>query len=145
MDQQDELYSISKVQVNVMPNLKYFSRFIQGVFVFKMNDFRLDDQNGNFYVSNLLDREEYHSVTLYASKSYRENNFRSDHALIQIQIVDTNDNLPLFTRPFYEYSIYANYKIGSFLFRKIEVFDRRPKLMLEMPRPASIQTFFINC
>lgn len=121
-----------------MPNLKYFPRFIQDVFVFKvyenspintligtltsvtssesqvayklvsgalnendMNDFRLDDQNGNLYVSNLLDREKYDSITLYASASYRDKNFRSDHALIQIQIVDTNDNAPLFTRPFY--------------------------------------------
>lgn len=143
-----------------MPNLKYFPRFIQDVFVFKvyenspintligtltsvtssesqvayklvsgalnendMNDFRLDDQNGNLYVSNLLDREKYDSITLYASASYRDKNFRSDHALIQIQIVDTNDNAPLFTRPFYEYSIYANYELGSFLFR-VEATDK---------------------
>ncbi|CAF1144005.1 unnamed protein product, partial [Brachionus calyciflorus] len=62
------------------------------------HDFRLDELTGNLYVANYLDREKNDSFTLYISASYRDKNFRSDHALVQIQIIDSDDNPPVFTR-----------------------------------------------
>lgn len=156
MDQQDGLYSISKIEITVSPNTKYFPRFTRDVYSFRINensainslvgslstvssdsqvifrlttatvvnnDFRLDDQTGNLYVANYLDRENYNSITLYASVSYRDKNFRSDHALIQIQILDVNDNAPVFTRPNYQAFIYLNTKIDDFILR-VEATDQ---------------------
>ncbi|CAF0782537.1 unnamed protein product [Brachionus calyciflorus] len=65
-------------------------------------DFRLDELTGNLYVANYLYREKYDSITLYASVSYRDKNFSSDHVVIQIQIIDSNDNPPIFTRDSYK-------------------------------------------
>lgn len=156
MDQQDGLYSLSKVEITVAPNTKYFPRFTQDVFAFRINensainslvgslstvssdgqvifrlttatvtnnDFRLDDQTGNLYVANYLDREKYDSITLYVSVSYRDQNFRSDHAIIQIQILDINDNVPVFTRPFYHAFVYKTTQIDEFVLR-VEATDQ---------------------
>ena len=156
MDQQDGLYSISKIEITVSPNIKYFPRFTQDVYSFRIyensainslvgslstvssdsqvifrlttatvtnNDFRLDDQTGNLYIANYLDREKYDSITLYVSVSYRDKNFRSDHAMIQIQIIDINDNAPVFTRLFYQANIYKNTKINDFVLR-VEAIDQ---------------------
>ncbi len=86
-------------------------------------DFRLDEQTGQLFVSNLLDREKYSSVTLYVTASDQSKPFRADHALIQIEILDVNDNKPIFTRQFYEVDVYENIKTNSYLLR-VEANDK---------------------
>ena len=86
-------------------------------------DFRLDEQTGQLFVSNLLDREKYSSVTLYVTASDQSKPYRADHALIQIEILDVNDNKPIFTRQFYEVDVYENIKINSYLLR-VEANDK---------------------
>ena len=38
VDQQDGLYSIYKIEINILPNIKYFLRFTKDIFMFKLNE-----------------------------------------------------------------------------------------------------------
>jgi hypothetical protein len=86
-------------------------------------DFRLDEQTGQLFVSNLLDREKYSIVTLYVTAFDQSKPYRADHALIQIEILDVNDNKPVFTRQYYEIDTYENIKMNSYLLR-VEANDK---------------------
>ncbi len=86
-------------------------------------DFRLDEQTGQLFLSNLLDREQYSVVTLYVTAFDQGKPYRADHALIQIEILDVNDNKPVFTRQYYEIDAYTNIKINSYLLR-VEANDK---------------------
>jgi len=90
----------------------------------KQNYFKLDELTGNLFVSSYLDREKYESITLYVTATnYNDKNQLIDHAIVQIQILDVNDNPPVFTRQFYELNVYRNTKIGSFL-KRVEAIDK---------------------
>ncbi len=76
------------------------------------------------YVSGTIDREKYNQITLYITASYRDKpNTRIDHALIQLNILDTNDNYPIFTRKQYHTQIYMNTQVNESLLR-IEANDQ---------------------
>jgi len=63
-------------------------------------DFSLNYKTGNLYVAtDRLDRENYDTVTLYVTASVGK---LVDHAIVQIDIRDVNDNPPVFTRDFYQ-------------------------------------------
>ena len=86
-------------------------------------DFRLDENSGNLYVAKVLDREKYELVSLYVSASEMGRPHLSDHAIVQIHLLDVNDNAPLFTRPSYEIQVHLGIKTGAFLGR-VEAVDR---------------------
>ena len=69
-----------------------------------------------------LDREKYGTATLYVTASDQARPNRADHALIQIEILDVNDNKPTFTRSFYQVSVYANTPKNAYLLR-VEAYD----------------------
>jgi hypothetical protein len=89
----------------------------------KAPDFRLNEFTGDLYIANSLDRELYDTITLYVTVSDREKPYRSDHAIVQIKVIDTNDNQPVFTRQSYEIDLYENMKIGTYLLR-VEANDK---------------------
>ena len=165
---QDGLYSLCNVQINVMPNKNFSPRFTRDLFTFQINenapkgtlignisafdfddlnddssnniifklitntdqseehaktDFYLDESSGKLYVSNLLDREKYDSITLYVTASDKFKPYKSDHAVIQIQILDSNDNAPQFTRSFYQVNVYDDTRMDSYLLR-VEANDK---------------------
>ncbi len=165
---QDGLYSICNVQINVIPNKNYSPRFTRDLFTFQINenapkgtlignisafdfddmnddssnniifklitntdqseehaktDFYLDESSGKLYVSNILDREKYDSITLYVTASDKFKPYKSDHAVIQIQILDSNDNAPQFTRSFYQVNVYDDTRMDSYLLR-VEANDK---------------------
>jgi hypothetical protein len=75
-------------------------------------------------VSGPIDRESYSKLTLYITAAYRDRpNTRPDHALVQLTVLDTNDNPPLFTRKTYQTNVYTNTARGSHLLR-VEAVDR---------------------
>jgi hypothetical protein len=83
----------------------------------------LDESTGKLFVSNLLDRENYDAITLYVTASDKYKPYKSDHAIIQIQIIDTNDNPPQFTRPDYQVNVYDDTKLDTHLIR-VEAVDK---------------------
>jgi len=181
--EQDGLYSICNVKINVTPNKNYVPRFTKDFYAFevyenasintlvgnipaiiydnytsivyrlitntenlsvigfnddsssrtltmnqndadfKTSNFRLDELTGDLYVLNTLDRESYDTITLYVTVSDREKPYRTDHAIVQIKVIDTNDNQPIFTRQFYEFELHENMEIGSYLLR-VEAIDK---------------------
>ena len=63
-------------------------------------------------------------MTLYITASYRDRpNTRTDHAIIQLTILDTNDNSPQFTRKSYAASVYLNTPVDAYLVR-VEAIDK---------------------
>ncbi len=76
------------------------------------------------YVSGVIDREKYDKITLYITASYRDRpNTRTDHAIVQLSILDTNDNPPLFTRKNYQANVYIDTEPNSYLLR-VEAQDK---------------------
>ncbi len=86
-------------------------------------DFKLDENDGNLYVANKLDREIYDSVTLYVIATDNGTPQRMDRALIKIKILDCNDNAPEFTKQNYSTSVYEDSKAGTYLLR-VEAVDK---------------------
>ena len=86
-------------------------------------DFKLDENDGNLYVANKLDREIYDSVTLYVIAADNGTPQRMDRALIKIKILDCNDNAPEFTKQNYSTSVYEDSKAGTYLLR-VEAVDK---------------------
>ena len=80
-------------------------------------NFRLDEQTGQLFVANPLDREALSSATLYVTACDQEKPYRADHAIVQIEILDVNDNRPVFTRSFYQADVYENTQIDAYLLR----------------------------
>lgn len=75
-------------------------------------------------------------MTLYVSATYRDTqtsssaSSRTDHAIVQVRLLDCNDNAPAFTRPVYTTTLHTNV-ISSFLNRsrslpllRVEAIDR---------------------
>ena len=90
----------------------------------KSSYFKLDELTGNLYVSQYLDREKFESITLYVTATnYNDKSQLNDHAIVQIQLLDVNDNAPVFTRQFYELNIYRNLKANTYLTR-VEAIDK---------------------
>ena len=85
------------------------------------SDFSLNYKTGNLYVAtNNLDREKYDLITLYVTASVGK---LIDHAIIQVELIDANDNPPLFTRLSYNAKIYKDDMYNSYLLR-VEATDK---------------------
>ena len=88
-----------------------------------LNEFKLDENNGNLFVSSKLDREVFDTITLYVIASDNGTPQRTDRALIKLRILDCNDNRPEFTKIRYAATIYEDSKIGTYLMR-VEAIDK---------------------
>jgi len=111
-------YSSRIIYKLIQQNNENYSNDLTMLVVEQQDCFKLDELTGNFYVSNQLDREKFESITLYVTATnYNDKTQLIDHAIVQIQILDVNDNAPVFTRPFYELNIYKNTKLNSYLTR----------------------------
>jgi hypothetical protein len=88
-----------------------------------LRDFRLDEYTGDLYLISELDREQYDKITLYVTASDAERPQRVDHALVQINIIDVNDNQPQFTNSNYEALVYRNTPTNTYLLR-VEALDK---------------------
>lgn len=87
----------------------------------KRKEFNLNYKTGNLYVAtHSLDREHYDSITLYVTASVGQ---LVDHAIVQIDVEDANDNAPVFTRGFYEANVYQDDIYNSYLLR-VEATDQ---------------------
>ena len=84
-------------------------------------DFSLDDSTGMLYVANVLDREKSDAVTLYVTASLSPQLI--DHAIVQLELLDINDNEPVFTRSSYHLDVYEDDNVGSYLLR-VEANDK---------------------
>lgn len=106
-------------------NLVYRIITVQGTASQAINDhtsdYNLNYKTGNLYVAtNRLDREKYDSITLYVTANVGK---FVDHAIIQIEIIDVNDNAPIFTRAFYEAKVFQDDDYNSYLLR-VEATDK---------------------
>jgi hypothetical protein len=134
-------YSSRIIYKLIQQNNENYSNDLTMLVVEQQDCFKLDELTGNFYVSNQLDREKFESITLYVTATnYNDKTQLIDHAIVQIQVLDVNDNPPVFTRPFYELNIYKNTKLNSYLTR-IEASDKDLGLN-GMIRYSFIDSFF---
>lgn len=86
-------------------------------------DFSLDENTGELRTLNELDREKYDLVSLHVSAKDAGKPERVDQAMINIEILDVNDNYPLFLKSIFNLSISEDAKMGTYLIR-VEANDK---------------------
>ena len=76
-------------------------------------DFRIDTFTGAIFITEMLDYERASVYTLNVIASDGGNPPRSSTAIVQVEIVDLNDNTPVWEQDLYSVSLLENTAIGS--------------------------------
>ncbi|XP_045204687.2 protocadherin alpha-13-like [Mercenaria mercenaria] len=75
--------------------------------------FTMDPLSGLIKTQSVFDREKMSSIKLYAYAKDNGSPARTSTATVMINVLDLNDNVPMFEKPFYEFNVSENVAVDT--------------------------------